>query len=210
MGTLSLTNAVLADTAAVVIEAAGVLNLPHGATDMVGSLTINGVLKGNGLYSAATDPGFITGTGKLQVGTVTGYAAWVSGFPFTAGVNDGATQDADGDGIPNVFEYVFGGIPAGTGSSDPSILPNQTLTATDLILTFRRSDLSEADVVLKAQWSANMTTWNDFATIGAGDALPAVHVIEDSPTPALDTVVVTIPRSNAVDGKLFVRLQAIR
>jgi len=210
-GILRITHPVLVDASALEIATNGVLDLPHGEIDQVGSLTINGVVKGNGVYDATTDAGFITGTGKIRVGpAVAGFTAWASGFPFTAGVNDGPEQDADGDGIKNVLEYVLGGIPVGASSSDLSILPTQSLTAGDVILTFKRSDLSEADAVLKAQWSADLATWNDLATIGAGDALPAVDVTEDSPSAALDTVTITLPRGNAVNGKLYVRLQATK
>lgn len=210
-GVLRITRPVLADAAALEIGTNGVLDLTHGETDQVASLTINGVVKGNGVYDSSNASGFITGTGKIRVGAaVAGYTAWAAGFPFTSGVNDGAEQDADGDGIKNVLEYVLGGIPVGAGSSDFSILPTPTLGATDVILSFKRSDLSEADTVLKAQWSTDLAAWNDFATIGAGDALPAVDVTEDSPSAALDTVVVTIPRSNAVNGNLYVRLLATK
>ncbi|MEK7949706.1 beta strand repeat-containing protein [Luteolibacter soli] len=210
LGTLTLTKAYLSDTSAVTIANGATLQLAHALTDRVGSLTINGVVKGNGVYDATTDPGFISGTGKIRVGPEPGYASWTSGFPFTVGVNDAPEQDADGDGISNVLEYVLGGVPVGAGASDTSILPQQSLTATDLVLTFRRSDLSETDAIVKVQWSTTLGGWNDFATIGAVDALPAVDITEDSPTAALDTVVVRIPRSNAGGGKLFGRVVATK
>jgi len=212
-GVLSLPQAALADDSAVVIAASGQLNLDFGGIDQIGSLTIgdNPPLV-NGVYSAVTHPGIITGSGSLRVGpgTATDYASWAAGFPFTAGVNDGEDDDADFDGIPNLLEYVLGGVPVGPGASDTSILPQQSLTATDLVFTFRRSDISENDVTLKVQWSGTLGVWNDFATIGAGDALPAVDVTEDSPTPEIDTVQVTIPRSTGNGGRLFVRLQAVK
>jgi autotransporter-associated beta strand protein len=210
-GVLSLGQPSLNDAAAVVIATGAKLDLNFTGEDRVGSLSIDGQPPlADGLYSAATHPLFITGSGSIRVGVGgSGYASWASGYPFNVGVNDGPTQDADFDGISNILEYVLGGIPVGAGAGNTSILPTQTLTATDLILTFKRSDLSEADVTLKVQWSDNMVTWNDFATIGAGDALPAVDVTEDSPTADLDTVVVTIPRSLA-PGKIFARLQAVK
>jgi hypothetical protein len=197
----------------VVIGTTGaVLHLAHSSTDQVGSLTINGQPpKANGVYDATTDPGFITGPGKIRVGPAPlGYASWASGFPFEAGVNDGPEQDADGDGIKNVLEYVLGGIPVGAGSADTSILPAPSLTDDDLALTFRRSDISENDTVVKVQWSTDLGIWNDFVTVGSDDDLPAVDVTEDSPSAALDTVEVRIPRSLAAESKLFGRIMATK
>ena len=211
-GVLSLGQAALHDEAAVVIGENGVLDLNFEGIDRVGSLVINGETKLDGIYDATTDPGFITGDGSIRVGfdPSEGYAGWAAGFPFTQGENDGENDDPDGDGISNLLEYVLGGVPVGAGASDTSILPVQSLTATDLLFTFRRSDVSEADVTLTVQWSDTLGTWNDFATIGAADNLPEVDVTEDSPAAELDTVTVTVPRSTATGGKLFVRLQAVR
>jgi autotransporter-associated beta strand protein len=210
-GVLSLGQAALADDAAVTIAAGATLNLNFSGIDRVASLTIDGVVKPDGVYSAATDTGFITGNGSIRVGPEPqGFASWTSSFPFSVGVNDGPNDDPDADGISNLLEYVFGGVPVGAGASDTSILPRQDLTATDLVLTFRRSDSSEADVTLKVQWSDDLKKWNDFATIGPVDALPAVDVTEDFPTTDLDTVVVTIPRNTAPGGKLFARVQAVK
>ena len=211
-GVLSLGQAALDDNAGVVIATGAVLDLDFTGIDQVGSLTIGiDPPLANGVYDASTHPGIITGDGSIRVGPdLAGYSAWAAGFPFNVGVNDGEDFDADGDGIVNLMEYVLGGIPVGIGASDTSILPTQELTSTDLEFTFRRSDASEGDVTLKVQWSDNLGAWNDFATIGAGDALPAVDVTEDSPDADLDTVKVTIPRSTTASGKLFVRLQAVK
>jgi autotransporter-associated beta strand protein len=212
-GVLSLGQAALGDNSAVTIGENGVLHLNFEGIDQIGALTIgiNPPLE-NGVYSAATHPGIITGAGSLRVGRdpAAGYTSWADGFPFTVGVNDGPEQDADGDGISNVLEYVLGGIPAGAGANNTSILPTIAANTNNLVFTFRRSDSSETDVTLKVQWSDTLGTWNDFATIGAGDALPAVDVTEDSPSAELDTVTVTLPRSTTTSGKLFVRLHATK
>ena len=210
-GVLSLGQAALNDGAAVNIAAGAVLHLNFKGADRVGSLTIDGVTKPDGLYNASTDPGVITGTGSIRVGPEPlGYATWAASHPFTAGVNDGPGDDPDGDHIPNLLEYVLGGIPVGSGAADGSILPKQTLTPTDLVLTFKRSSLSESDVILKVQWSDNLVTWNDFAVIGAGDALPAVDITDDTPTAGFDTVVVSLPRSSTAGGRIFARVQAVK
>ncbi len=211
-GVLSLGQPALNDGAAVTIATGAILNLNFTGEDRVGSLSIGGEPPlANGLYSAATHPLFITGSGSIRVGPGDqGYDIWAATHPFTVGVNDGPNDDPDADGISNLLEYVLGGIPVGPGASNTSILPSQTLNESSLVLTFERSDMSEADVTLKVQWSENMTTWNDFVTIGAGDNLPAVDITEDSPTAGLDTVVVTIPRSITPGTKLFARLQAVK
>jgi hypothetical protein len=83
--------------------------------------------------------------------------------------------------------------------------------ATNLVLTFKRSDLSERDTTQVVQLSSDMATWVDFASIGAVDALPAVDITEDTPTADLDTVVVTIPRADhASGGKLYARLKVVK
>jgi fibronectin-binding autotransporter adhesin len=147
----------------------------------------------------------VTGALTLTTGTASGYSSWASTYGLGAGSEQG---DGDNDGIRNLMEYVLGGIP---NSANTSILPTQTLDATNLVLTFRRSDLSEADATVKVQWSSNLATWTDFATIGAVSSLPAVQVTENSPNADLDTIQVTIPRSGRESGgKLFGRVQAVK
>lgn len=216
-GTLSLANPYLADTSSVVIGTNGVLNLSHAATDDVASLTINGVSKAAGVYDATTDAGFITGTGKIRVlggGGATGYDAFKANPAngLTAGVNDGPTQDPDGDGIPNLLEFILGGLPNGTGASNTSILPTQTKTASDLVVSFKRMNASEGDVTLKVEWSADLVTWGGAkeVTIGTSNS-GIVNIADNTPSADRDTVTVTIPLSgNEVNGKLFARVRASR
>lgn len=201
---------------ALTLATGNILDLTAAAAPANGSyilLTAEGGITGTpGTVNLTGATGLVTVEGKnlvLTVGAVgNGYASWAAGFPFTAGVNNGPGQDPDGDGIKNLLEYVLGGVPIGTGASNTAILPTQSLTATDLVLTFRRSNLSETDAVVKVQWSDNLTVWHDFATIGAGDALPAVDVTENTPTAELDTIVVRIPRSTSTTGRIFARIVA--
>ncbi len=216
-GTLSISNANLADTADVRLTTGAKLDLTFsaGTPDTIDELYIDGVQQAIGTWGAigsgaAHTTALITGTGMLNVttGTASAYTTWESSYSLGSGTENG---DPDSDGIKNLMEYVLGGVPTGAGASDTSILPTQALDATNLVLTFHRSDLSESEVTVKVQWSTDMVTWNDFATIGATSALPAVQVTEDSPTTALDTVVVTIPRSgHEVGGKLFGRVIAVK
>jgi autotransporter-associated beta strand protein len=121
-GILSLASPSLDNAAALSITTAtGVLNLTHTATDIVGSLVVNGTAVGPGTYGgtgsgAATIVTYITGPGKIQVGGSggTGYADW-------AGTNAGgqpANQDFDKDGVSNGVEY-FMNAPAGFTANPP-------------------------------------------------------------------------------------------
>ncbi len=73
-GTLSITQAVLANAGDVWLTTGATLDLPHGATDTIDQLVIDGVVQATGtwgsLASAATNKtALITGTGMLSVAT---------------------------------------------------------------------------------------------------------------------------------------------
>jgi autotransporter-associated beta strand protein len=104
--------------------------------------------------------------------------------------------DPDGDGISNVMEYVIGGDPR---VSSTSYLPGEAIDGTDLVLSYERSDASEADTTQTGQWSTNLTDWNDLAP---------VLVNENAADP--DSMEIRIPLTNAVGGKLFGRLNVIK
>lgn len=72
-GTLSLANADLDDNAAVKVAAGAFLDLTSGAIDTIGALYYNGSSLGPGVYTALSNPEFITGTstGSLRVLGVT-------------------------------------------------------------------------------------------------------------------------------------------
>jgi hypothetical protein len=113
--------------------------------------------------------------------------------------------DPDNDGVSNQIEYILGGNPL---TSDASILPQQTVSGGNLTLTFKRSDLSESDAVVKVQVSTDLQTWPTELAIGATSAASAsgVTVLEDSPNAELDTITVVIPVGS--DGKKFARVHS--
>jgi autotransporter-associated beta strand protein len=65
-----------------------------------------------------------------------GYDSWAVDQGLTAGVNDGKTQDPDGDGVTNLMEYALGGNPllatdkgvSAAGLRDVAGVPALTLT----------------------------------------------------------------------------------
>lgn len=96
------------------------LNLTHSSTDIVGSLTLGGVLQSNGVYDASNSGGRITGTSAIQVGALGGFALWSS---INAG-GQASNLDFDNDGVENEVEYFMGQ----TGSSftaNPGIVNNK-------------------------------------------------------------------------------------
>lgn len=121
-GTLGLTNPGLSNTGHVTVAAGAFLNLTHTETDVVGSLTLDGVLQPAGVYDASNSGGRITGTGKIQVGTVSGFALWSS---INAG-GQAADLDFDHDGVKNGVEY-FMGETGSTFTANPGIV-NNTVT----------------------------------------------------------------------------------
>lgn len=124
------------------------------------------------------------------VSSAGGYNAWVLSFPGLTDATPGG--DPDGDGIPNLMEYAIGGDPR---VSSTEFLPKQSIAGGNLVLTYKRSDASETDTTQTGQWSTNLTTWTDIAP---------VMVNENGAAP--DDMKISIPLTNAVNGKLFGRL----
>ncbi len=212
-GVLSINNPYIASGSDVILSESGKIDLAFVGTDTIRSLYIGGVLQYTGVWGgigsgAQYETSAITGTGTLTVttgATPPGYTAWATDHGLTAGVNDGADQDPDNDGIKNLLEYVFGGDPL---SSSQTPVPTSSMNETHMILTFKRSDLSETDTTTIVQWSTDLgSTWTDFATVGAVSS-GAVTVVENDASD--DDVSVAIPRSNAVNGKLFGRVKVTK
>jgi hypothetical protein len=81
----------------------------------------------------------------------------------------------------------------------------------NLTFAFTRNDDSESSNTLVVQYGSDFTGWTD-VPVGAASTGPdangvLVSVTENGAAP--DTIVVTIPRSNAVAGKLFARVRAV-
>lgn len=185
-GTLTLSSAYLANTSTVVIGANGKINLTHGATDVVGKLTLSTGDQPDGTYGASgsgaeNEIAEITGSGFIQVVTppVSGYSTWAND---NAG-GQTADLDFDLDGVDNGTEYFMGVVTAGFTANPPVVTAGATRTVTwPKDVAFSGS--------YAVQTSSDLTTWADVS------ATPAVV---DNGT----SVVYTFP---APSGKLFVRL----
>lgn len=151
--------------------------------------TISFVVNANANLNA--DETALRGTIAL-VKSTGGFSTWADSWTAPALTDKTPGGDPDSDGISNLLEYVIGGDPR---VSSTGFLPQQVIVGSDLVLSYQRSDASEADTTQTGQWSTNLTDWYDLAP---------VQVNENDSAP--DDLEIRIPLSNAVDGKLFGRL----
>ncbi|MEK7951092.1 beta strand repeat-containing protein [Luteolibacter soli] len=201
-GTLSLAAPGLADGATVFVGVASTLKLNFAGTDTVNALFINGVQQAAGVYGSSHPSGRFAGTGTLTVTTgptATAYQSWA-----TSNGIDGAsgTADSDSDGIANGIEFVIGGDPSGPGSDSSSLLPTGAKTATQLVITFRRTDASAANSPA-VQYGSNLSGWT---TAQNGVNGVVIEEANDFYGTGTDRVTVKLPVGLAVGGKLFARL----
>ncbi|MGD9419158.1 MAG: Ig-like domain-containing protein, partial [Verrucomicrobiota bacterium JB025] len=149
-------------------------------------------------------------TVSITVEPLAGFTGWM-GDNGLSGV--AANVDSDGDGLSNAVEYVLGGIPSGQSNAGlrPTIQlvtadpDNDTVSSDYVLFTYRRTDVSNDDpsTASLAQWSTTLTGgWTN-----AEGTPGSVTVVDDDGAGAgVDLVNVYIPRSLAVDGRLFGRL----
>lgn len=123
-GTLRMTQATLADGAAVNVAAGAFLHLAHGQSDTVLQFQIDGVSQTPGTWGAVGsgaehESARILGAGLLVVtGAVDPFADWISAnYPELTGPDALAGADPDDDGLSNLTEFALDGNPAsGTAS----------------------------------------------------------------------------------------------
>lgn len=212
-GTLTITSAFLADAADVNLSTGALLRLDFTGADTIASLKINGVAQTVGTWggpdsSATFKSPLLSGTGTLNVtsgpAAPSPYASWASGYSLGAA---SYADDPDSDGLSNALEWVLGGNPTlATSSPAPVLSPN----ASDYVLTFTRDVTTLASVTLAAEWSTDLGTWTP-VPIGATSSGPDSHGVTITVTPvsgAPDSIQVRVPASNAVAGRIFVRLKA--
>lgn len=147
---------------------------------------------------------FSEATGVLSV-TIPGFDSWLSGYPTLPLDERDLTDDFDKDGFNNLLEYVLGGSPL--ASDHTQIAPAARLDGLgNLVLTFKRSDLSETDTTQIVQYGSSLeeSGWNEIP-IGPSPGAGMVAISEDTPTTDVDSITVTIPTGGA--AKFFARLK---
>jgi autotransporter-associated beta strand protein len=147
---------------------------------------------------------FSTVSGQLSVTNVTTspYDSWAAtnGLDNSPGHESAFDADPDADGLVNGLEWVLGGSPLASDAA--GIQPSLAVTTTNATFSFLRNDDSESTTTLLAQWSGNLLEWSSIP-IGASSSGP-VSISENGAAP--DTISVSVPTTNAVNGSLFLRL----
>ena len=142
-------------------------------------------------FSNATST--VTVTGESDSDPI---VTWIDSFTPDALLPDEASKlpsaDPDGDGITNLMEFAIGGSPV---VSSQSILPTLATVGSDLVLSYTRSDDSESVTTQIGQWSTDLTNWND-----------VTPTLVNENGASADDMTITVPKSHAVNGKLFLRL----
>lgn len=112
--------------------------------------------------------------------------------------------DPDNDGLDNLAEFVLGGNPA---ASDASVAPTLDTAGSNFVFSFKRSDDSESEVTVVFQYGSDLAGWTD-AVIGTDNGtVGSAGITVNELGAAADEITVTIPKSLALNGKLFGRLK---
>jgi autotransporter-associated beta strand protein len=137
------------------------------------------------------------------------YEMWAAqqGLDGSPGREAAFDADPDHDGVANGLEGMLGGDPL---VKEASSLVTSTATAGDgITLSFTREEDSLGSVNLFVQWSADLNQWNDVPITQGGGSYPHGEDVDIDETADPDKVIVHIPASNAVGGRLFARLRAV-
>lgn len=207
-GTLILDQAFLDDASSVELTVGATLQLDFAGTDTIDLLFIDGTEQATGTWGALASgadnkTALITGTGLLQA-TGTGgnsYLGWAAGFPTLTDTDPDV--DFEMDGLDTGVEYVLAGDPSTPDSG--AIAPTFETDANDFVFVYRRSDLAndDPDTLIDVEYGSDLENWNF-----AEDGVDEVSITEDDDFfgDGIDRVTVRIPRSLAVGGRLFARL----
>ena len=177
----------------------GKVNLNFAGNKTVASLTLAGVAKASGVYGSSASPAppanqddaRFAGTGTVTVGG--DYSTWAAVY-LPADVSNPAA-DNDGDGMTNQQEYAFGLNP--TLGTSVSPITAQLDAVTGNFQYTRRATPAATGLTYTVLTSTNLVAW------AAGGATETGFTTAGNIQTV--TVHVTAP---AVDGKLFVRVEA--
>ena len=132
-----------------------------------------------------------SGIGRFIGTPILTYSNWVASFGLTA-ANNGAGQDPDGDGVPNLFEYYSGTNPTNQASASRPVLSFVQVTAqTYPAITFTHSK-SAVGVTLTTKVSSNVAFTDAlgstlFSTTDLGNGTEQVVIRSNTSVAAVPT-----------------------
>jgi autotransporter-associated beta strand protein len=145
-----------------------------------------------------TDPALLDDT---TITVRNAYQTWA----LTNAISSAPGADKDGDGVNNAIEFLLGGDFA---TNDLSKLPEVTMTATEMIITFERKRSSIDGITgCTIEVGTTLTGWPTTYTVGSNTAGSTAGVVVTENSPAgFDTITLTVPIGS--DPKKFARLNA--
>ncbi len=149
---------------------------------------------GRGLGTVLTGPDVAGGV----------YATWADGSFLGTLTDSTASLDFDGGGLRTGVEWVVGGDPPDP-SDDAGLTPTSTDDGTYLVFTYIRTDAANDDpnTTIEVEYGNDLTGWT--TAVNAVNGV-IINVTPDSPS---DIVEVKIPKTEAVNGLLFARLNVV-
>ncbi len=130
------------------------------------------------------------------------FSGFVASLP-----EQGATDDPDKDGFPNLLEYALGGDPGTSSSTSPSGLPlAPAVSETGGSLTYsfpQRTDAAQRGLNYTILFSPDLTEESFDAAPPSGISISAAPY--DPPVPGFEKITATLPAS----GKMFLRLEVV-
>jgi hypothetical protein len=147
---------------------------------------------------------------NVSISAANPYQSWLNSKNLS-GLAGAGDADPDADGLKNALEFVLGGEPnpANSGSNSSSLLPISSRNPSgDLIFSFKRKRESIGVVDLSFAWSHDLTFPSiDSLPIGtANSSFDGVTVSVNIFDTNTENIVITVPASKTVNGKLFGRL----
>jgi endonuclease/exonuclease/phosphatase family metal-dependent hydrolase len=131
------------------------------------------------------------------------FASWMAGFP---GVADPAPfADADGDGLPNILEFILNGDPTVPGSATLPI--GAAVPGGGMVFSFVRRAESKSSGRLVFQYGTNLGDWTEIEVPAASAGNVVIEA--DAPAVGQETVTITVDAAAAADGRLFGRLELV-
>jgi hypothetical protein len=129
---------------------------------------------------------------------------WIATFPSITAAGDKLPgADPDNDGVKNMVGFVLNGNPS---TSDSSTLPTLSASGANFVFSFNRRDDSEGDPSVMFQYRSDLTTWTTAGIGAVGSVVGDATIVVAENAEGADAITVTVPKSVALNGKLFGRL----